>query len=164
MRNRILVLVIILLLGFARVQAQQRIERGEMNYLVATKQNSIIYRDTLYSGSQQFKHLFYRTKDQELINFYEKHQSNKIIGSALGLAGSVAIIIGAGKLSDGSTSKGTAWALMGGGFASLLTGGYLIFMGQRNLEAAVVLFNQRHSHTSLNIGLGDKQAGLVLKF
>jgi hypothetical protein len=164
MMKRLLLLTIMLISISVSTKAQQRIPRGEMSYLMATKQNSIIYRDTLYSGSQQFKYLFYRTRDETLIRFYEKHQSNKLIGSALGAAGAIAIFTGVSKLSNSSSSKGEAWAWLGGGVAGLLSGGYLIFMGQQNLQAAVTLFNQRYGHTSLNLGMGDKQAGLVLKF
>jgi hypothetical protein len=164
MMKRLLIVMILVTGFFVTANAQQRIQPGQMNYLLATKQNSIVYRDTLYSGSQQFKSLFYRTKDSDLIHFYEKHQANKIAGSALGLVGSIATITGISILSSGKSDKGSGWIWIGGGFASVLTGGYLIFMGQQNLNAAVTLFNQRYSRASLNIGVGDKQAGLVLKF
>jgi hypothetical protein len=164
MMKRLLVPMILLLIGFTTATAQQRLDPKGMNYLLATKQNSIVYRDTLYSGSQQFKSLFYRTKDQEIIRYYNKHQTNKVVGSALGLVGTVATLVGIGKLTSGNPDKGSGWVWLGGGFASLLTGGYLIFMGQQNLLVAVTLFNHRHSNTSLNIGVGDGQTGLVLKF
>ncbi|BFG69892.1 hypothetical protein KACHI17_07730 [Sediminibacterium sp. KACHI17] len=134
-----------------------------MQYIINPKPNNILYRDTLYRGSKQFMHLFYRTHDQQIIGLYQKHQSNKVAGQILGLAGSFAIIFGVGNLSD-ENRKGSGWALIGGGFASLMTGGYLSLQGQRNLALAVTLFNQRHNKAVLGVGVSQQQAGFVYKF
>lgn len=143
--------------------AQQRIEPGTMNYVISSKPNSIFYRDTLYKGSAQFRYLFYRTRDEELISLYHRHQANKIAGQALGVAGSVAIAIGAGFISS-ADSKGAGWGLIGGGFAALLSGGYLIMTGQQRLQMAVNLFNERYHKTALGIGVSGNNAGLVYTF
>ena len=114
------------------------------------------------NGAGQFRLLFYRSGDPEIIRLYTKHQSNKISGNIISLLGSVATIVGVSKLSG--DNKGTAWAFIGGGFAATLTGGYLIFRGQQHLQSAVDVFNYRYNRASLGIGLGDRQAGLVFKF
>jgi hypothetical protein len=144
-------------------QAQQRLEQGQMHYIINPKPNNILYRDTLYKGSKQFMQLFYRTRDQQIIHLYLKHQSNKVAGQILGLAGSFAIIFGVRNLSE-ENKKGTGWAMIGGGFASLITGGYLTLQGQRNLALAVTLFNQRHNKAVLGVGITQQQAGFVYKF
>lgn len=143
--------------------AQQRLEPGSMHYITNPKPNSIFYRDTLYRGSKEFMQLFYRTRDQQIIQLYEKHQSNKITGQVLGVVGSFALIFGISRVSS-EDQKGLGWALIGGGFASTLTSGYLILQSQRHLYSAVTLFNQRHNKASLGIGLAQQQAGLVYKF
>lgn len=157
------ILLLLVLLGAFQSSAQQRLEPKGMNYIVAAKPNSIIYHDTLFSGSKQFKYLFYRTQDQQLIRLVEKHQSNKITGQVLGLIGTIGTIAGIRQLSR-SDNKGMAWGLIGGGFAMTLTGGYLTLMGQRNLQMAVTLFNQRHNQASLGIGVANRSAGLVYQF
>ena len=81
-------------------QAQQRLEPGQMHYIINPKPNNIFYRDTLYQGSKQFMQLFYRTSDQQLIDLYLKHKSNKVAGQILGVAGSFAMIFGIRNLSD----------------------------------------------------------------
>lgn len=144
-------------------QAQERFEPGQMHYVINPKPNNILYRDTLYKGSKQFMQLFYRTRDQQIIDLYLKHQSNKVAGQILGIAGSFAIIFGVRNLSD-ENKKGTGWAMIGGGFASLITGGYLTLQGQRNLALAVTLFNQRHNKAVLGVGVAPQQAGFVYKF
>ena len=145
------------------VQAQQRLEPGQMQYIINPKPNNTLYRDTLYKGSKQFMQLFYRTRDQQIIDLYLKHQSNKVTGQILGLAGTFAIIFGVRNLSE-ENKKGTGWAMIGGGFASLMTGGYLTLQGQKNLALAVTLFNQRHNKAVLGVGVAQQQAGFVYKF
>lgn len=161
--KRIPVLILLGCLSCFGAGAQQKIDRNNMTYLVGVKPNNIIYRDTVYSGSKQFMHLFYRTHDPELIRYYEKHQSNKITGQVLSFAGTIATVVGIGMVSSGN-NRGTGWAVLGGGFATALTGGYLIFKGQQNLLNAVVLFNHTYNRASIGIGIGDKRAGLVMKF
>lgn len=144
--------------------AQQRIEPGIMNYIAAPKPNNIIYHDTLFKGSPQFAQLFYRSGNPEIIYFYEKHRSNKIIGQVMGITGTLATIFGISIISSSGSNKGTGWALLGGGFVATLTGGYLTFMGQRNLQMAVTLFNKQNHKAALGIGVAEKNAGLVFKF
>lgn len=161
--KRIYLLLGILLTGGLQVSAQYRLEKKGMTYVVAPKPNTIIYHDSVFSGSSQFTHLFYRTRDQQLIRLVEKHQSNKIAGQVLGVTGTIATLIGISKLSN-SDNKGLGWALLGGGFGATLTGGYLILMGQRNLQMAVTLFNQKQNQASLGIGVTNRAAGLVYQF
>ena len=160
--KKICILLLVVMAASKSSFAQQRIEPGLMNYIVGAKPNNIIYRDTLYKGSAQFMRLFARTRDEELMRLYRKHQSNKITGQALGLVGTVAIIVGVGQISRDNSSVG--WGLVGGGFAATLGGGYLTLMGQKNLAMAVTLFNQRYSRASIGIGVSDNAAGLVVKF
>lgn len=135
-----------------------------MHYIINPKPNSIIYRDTLYRGSKEFMQLFYRNNDTQLMELYRKHQSNKISGQVLGIVGSFALIIGIGRVSSDTKDKGVGWALIGGGFVSTLTSGYLLVQSQRNLNTAVTLFNQRYNKASLGIGISQQQAGFVYNF
>lgn len=163
MKKQVLLAIIILMIGFSS-KAQQRIDPKGMNYVMMRKPNNIIYHDTLYSGIKQFEQLFYRTMDIELIHLVEKHQSNKISGQILGIVGTIATIIGISKLTSVDGDKGAGWALVGGGFAVSLTGGYLTLMGQKNLNMAVTLFNQKYHQAALGIGVAGNNAGLVYKF
>ncbi len=143
--------------------AQQKMDKNGMNYLMAPKPNSILYHDTLYKGSVQFKQLFYRNGNYELIQLYERHQSNKIAGQVFGISGTIATIVGLSMLSSGG-NNGTAWIIFGTGFAATITGGYFTLMGQRNLQMAVTLFNQQQNKSSLGIGITKNNVGLVYKF
>lgn len=156
------ILLLLVVLGALPSSAQQRLDPKSMNYVVSPKPNSIIYHDTLFSGSKQFSALFYRTHDQQLIRLLEKHQANKVSGQVLGLIGTIGTIVGIGQLSG--NNKGLAWGLIGGGFAMTLTGGYLTLMGQRNLQMAVIVFNKRHNQASLGLGVANRSAGLVYQF
>ena len=144
--------------------AQQKIDKEGMNYVIALKPNSIFYHDTLYSGSKQFEGLFYRTRDNQLIRLVEKHQSNKIAGQILAITGSIATIFGISRVTSSGSDKGNGWVLACGGFAVTLTGGYLTMMGQRNLAMAVTLFNKKYHQTTLGIGVANSSVGLVYKF
>ncbi|NCI49944.1 hypothetical protein GWC95_08425 [Sediminibacterium roseum] len=141
--------------------AQRKLEPGGMTYLVAAKPNVIIYHDSVFNGVKEFRSLFYRHRDVELITYLERHQSNKITGQVLGFIGTLSTIIGVGTLSNNKTA---GWIMIGGGFASTITSGYLLMMGQRNLATAVTLFNRRYRTASLGIGVGGNTAGLVYKF
>lgn len=163
MKKWIVGFLLVFLVSENDVFAQQRLEPGKMHYLISVKPNNILYRDTIYRGSKEFMQLFYRTRDQQLIDLYQKHQSNKISGQILGVVGTFATIIGIGKISS-VDQKGLGWILAGGGFASVLTSGYLLMQGQKNLLMAVTLFNQRHNKAALGIGVSNQQAGLVYKF
>lgn len=161
--KKILILVLIATgISFAS-SAQQRMVPG-MNYIFNPKPNSILYHDTLFRGSAQFQQLFYRHGDIRLINYYEKHQANKIAGQVLGLAGTIASVIGISVVSSSGNNKGVGWGLVGGGFAATLTGGYLTLMSQRNLQMAVILFNAENHRAAVGIGVADKKTGLVFNF
>ena len=163
MKGLVFLIIFLAAIHFS-ASAQQRIEPGAMNFVVAPKPNNIIYHDTLYRGSAQFKSLFYRSRSPEIIYYYYKHQSNKIAGQVVGMAGTVATLVGISMVFSGGTNKGPGWAWLGGGFATTLVGGYLTFMGQRNLQTAVTLFNRQNHSSSLGIGVVDKNVGLVFKF
>ena len=146
------------------VSAQRLIDPKGMNYVISSKPNNIIFRDTLYSGKKQFEGLFYRTMDPQLIQLLDKHQSNKITGQILGFVGTIATIAGIRRLSGDNADKGAGWALIGGGLATTITGGYFSLMGQRNLQMAVTLFNKKYHQASIGIGVSEKNAGLVYNF
>ena len=146
------------------VNAQRRIDPKEMNYVISSKPNNIIYHDTLYSGKKQFEGLFYRTRDPQLIQLLEKHQSNKVAGQLLGFVGTIATIAGIKRLSGDNADKGAGWALIGGGLATTIAGGYFSLMGQRNLQMAVTLFNKKYHQAAIGIGFSEKNAGLVYNF
>jgi hypothetical protein len=144
--------------------AQQKLDPGGMNYLYSPKPNSIIYHDTLFKGSEQFRQLFYRQHDPVLMKLYNKHQSNKIWGQTLGFVGTVATVIGISVVSSSDGNKGVGWAMAGGGFVTTLFGGYLTLMGQQNLQLAVTLFNQPSRKTVLGLGVAHNKAGLAYNF
>ncbi len=152
-----------LLASVISVNAQQRIEPGGMTYFANPKPNTIIYHDTIYTGKKQFEQLFYRYGDFNLIQLVDRHQSNKIAGQVLGLVGTIATIAGIRKLSSSDDNKSTGWAMIGGGLAVTITGGYLTLMGQKNLQMAVILFNKQNHKAALGLGVADKEAGLVFK-
>jgi hypothetical protein len=168
MRNRTFVNALILVITFLSInnaaQAQIPLQKGKMNVLTNLKPNNILYRDTLYSGSKSFKSLLYRTNDPEIIRYYQKHQENKIVGQVVGLAGTVATIIGISELTGSNPNRGLGWSLVAGGFVSNLAGGFLLLESKRNLVNAVNLFNMKYNQSSIGIGVGDKQMGLVYKF
>jgi len=165
------IVFIVLLAGSNRLGAQQRFDPSKMNYLFNPKQNSIIYRDTVYRGSKEFRELFYRTHDDLLISFYQKHQSNKIWGNAFVGAGTVLTAYGVITLASGNT-PGTkinhtgAWVATGSGLLCTILGGYLMMEGQKNLLIAVQLFNQRYarSRVTASTGLSANGASFTLNF
>lgn len=143
--------------------AQQRMDPRGMTYIMMPKPNTIIYHDSIFTGSRQFRDLFYRTNDNELISYYKKHQSNKIAGQLVGLAGTIITVVGIHNIGS-SDHKGLGWALTGGGFATTLFGGYLSFRGTQNLQTAVTLFNQKYHRAALGIGTAKNTVGLVYNF
>lgn len=163
MKRAICFFTFLFLLVSIASHAQQRLDPKAMTYLIMQKPNNIIYHDTVFTGSKQFRDLFYRTQDNELIMYYKKHQANKITGQVMGLVGTIAMVIGIRKLSDDG-QKGLGWGLIGGGFATAIAGGYLTFKGQQNLQMAVTLFNQKYHRAALGIGVADNTVGLVYKF
>ncbi|MDE3237228.1 MAG: hypothetical protein KGO81_14865 [Bacteroidota bacterium] len=155
--------VFLLLFPFFVGNAQHRIDPSRMNYLFSPKPNSIIYRDTLYKGSQEFKVLFLRTMDDDLIRLYDKHQSNKIWGTILNFAGAIGIVTGI-KLAGDANTKTAGWITTGTSFLSTIAGAYLTTSSQRNLALAVALFNQRHNKVSAGIGFSPNGVGLAFNF
>ncbi|MBA4198536.1 MAG: hypothetical protein C0459_13390 [Chitinophaga sp.] len=158
-------LILIIILGCISfsVKAQLRLEPKQMVFVPTQKPNSIYYHDTLYRGSQEFKYLFYKTLDKDLIALYEKHQSNKVWGNIFTTLGTLATTAGIIMATNGS-DKTAGWITAGSGLACTITGGYLILKGQVNLAKAVNLFNDRYAKTQVGIGIGNKQAGLVINF
>ena len=142
--------------------AQQKLNQRGMTYLVGPKPNNIVYNDSVFRGSNEFKHLFFRTGDSRLIGYYEKHQANKIAGQVCGIVGAVGILVGINQLSG--TDQGLGWALIGGGFAASVTGGYFTMTAQKHLLMAVTLFNSQYNRSSAGIGVSHKSAGLVYNF
>src|SRR5437868_15268329 len=100
MKRAIYFFTFLFLLVSSMSHAQQRLNPKGMTYLIMQKPNNIVYHDTVFTGSKQFKELFFRTQDNELMMHYQKHQSNKITGQVLGLVGTVAIVIGIRKVSE----------------------------------------------------------------
>jgi len=147
------------------LSAQQRIDPAKMNYLVNPKPNSIIYHDTLYKGSAQYMHLFYRTRDSEIIRLYRKHQSNKIWGNIAGVVGTLATASGIIIASGNRTADHTGgWITAGSGLACTIFGGYLMMASQQNMAIAVDLFNNQYNKAALGVGISGNRAGLVLNF
>lgn len=144
------------------VIAQQALPKGKMNFIAMTKPNNIVFNDSIYKGSNQFKQLFYRTGNPEMIQSFQKHQSNKITGQVLSFSGAIALLIGINNLSG--SNKGMGWTLIGTGFAASIAGGYFTLVGQRHLLTAVDLFNNQYKKQTVSLGLGQQSAGLVYKF
>jgi hypothetical protein len=152
------------LLTAGKLSAQQKMNPRLMNYLPNLKPNTIVYRDTVYSGYQAFRGLFQRTGDKEMMQYLQRHQTQKILGQVLGLTGSFVLVFGVGELTRSGGNTTVGWILAGTGFASAITGGYLAMSAQRNLQMAVTLFNDKYRATALGIGTGYHQAGLVYQF
>jgi hypothetical protein len=160
--NKFFLLVICVIGSFTFCTAQQKFNPKGMNYLIGSKPNNIIYNDSVFRGSNEFKHLFYRTGNPELLALYSKHQSNKIVGQTLGFVGAIGILVGINNLNE--YSKRIGWTMIGGGLLTSIAGGYFTLSGQRNLQMAIAIFNQQYNKASIGIGIGDKSAGLVYKF
>ena len=160
-------LLILVLFSYSnRLLAQERIDHKQMNYLTNPKPNSILYDDTLYKGSNQYSILFYRTHDDVLINLYLKHQSNKVLGTAIGVVGTIATTVGVVMAAGGTSSANNTvgWITAGSGLACSIFGTYLIQSGQRNLALAVTLFNRKYNKSTVGIGVSGKNAGFVVNF
>ena len=81
--------------------------------------------------------------------------------------GTFATLWGVIKVSDRSISsseRSLAWISIIGGVGCDIGGTALITNGQKALATAVHLFNIKNSKTSFNIGVGNKEAGLVLNW
>jgi len=144
------------------VIAQQALPKGKMSYTAMTKPNNIVFNDSIFKGSVQFKQLFYRMGNPEIIHSFQKHQSNKITGQVLNFIGAITLISGISYLSG--NTKGLGWTLIGTGFAASIAGGYFTFVGQNHLLNAVDLFNEQNKKSTVSLGFGPQSAGLVYKF
>ena len=166
-----LVMKIIVFISFvfccSSLCAQQKLESGNMNYIYTSHPYCILYHDTLFSGSKQFRKLFYLTRNEPIINLYKLHQSCKVWGNGLAFVGTLATLWGVVKMSDrniSSSERSLAWAGIIGGLGCDIGGTALIMNGHKALATAVHLFNLKHSKTALNMGIGDKEAGLVVNW
>jgi hypothetical protein len=159
--KQLLILIVFLVVGLC-ANAQQKFNPKAMNYLIGPKPNNIIYHDSVFRGSNEFKHLFYRTGDPELLKLYSKHQTNKIVGQSLGFIGAISILVGINNLSGDTKSFG--WSMIGGGLLTSIAGGYFTLSGQRNLQMAIAIFNKQYNTASVGVGVGDRSVGLVYKF
>ncbi|MBA4257693.1 MAG: hypothetical protein C0446_00900 [Chitinophaga sp.] len=157
-----LIIIILLFISVQGLKAQQPLPRGTMSYTIMTKPNNIVYNDSIFKGSTQFKQLFYRTNNPEIIDAYLKHQRNKITGQLFGFAGAITLLVGVNNLSGSNKSMG--WTLIGAGFLSSIAGGYFNLIGQNHMLTAVNLFNQQHKKSTVSLGLGKQSAGLVYQF
>ncbi len=160
-------LIIIIISCSKDLLAQERVDHRKMNYFTNPKPNSIIFNDTLYKGSVQFSRLFYRTHDIDLINLYQRHQSNKLWGTALGVVGSIATTVGvimATSYNNNVNNNTAGWITAGSGLACSIFGAHLIQSGQKNLAMAVAIFNQKYNRTAIGIGVSGNNAGFVVNF
>jgi len=148
--------------------SQQRMEPGKMIYIYTNHPYCILYNDTLYSGSKEFRKLFYKTGNKPLIDLYKLHQSCKIWGNGIIYVGTIASIWGFTAISNKSsnTSQRTlGWVGLLGGIGCDIGGEVLIMNGQKALATAVHLFNIKYSKkTSVNLGVGYRAAGLVINW
>jgi len=156
--------LLILLQAFATSRAQQRMVPGQANYILNARTNSVLFRDTLYSGSRQFRELFLRTNDPLLIKWYRKHQLLKILGEFSVVTGSLAISTGIGLATGTGSTRNSGWIVAGSGLAMVINGGILLYSGQKALAGTLLLFNNKYVHASLDIGMSDNGVGLALNF
>jgi len=156
------VLLLVIFLFNMSSHAQQKLNRAGMTYIISTKPNNIVFHDSIFKGSAEFKHLFFRKGDANIIGLYEKHQTNKIVGQLASFVGAFGIIWGVNEISG--SNKGLGWTLIGGGFLSAAAGGYFTMASQKNLLMAITLFNQKYSRATVGIGAGDQSIGIVYKF
>ena len=157
----------VLLFFSTMLHAQQKMESKNMNYIYTSHPYCILYHDTLFSGSKEFRKLFYRTGNHPIIDLYKLHQSCKVWGNGLTFVGTLATIWGIAKVSDrsiNSSERSLAWVGILGGLGCDIGGEILILNGQKALATAVHLFNLRSSKTSVNLGVGNKEAGVVLNW
>ncbi|OIQ97513.1 hypothetical protein GALL_205230 [mine drainage metagenome] len=154
-------LVLVLLIGTKTLVAQERVDHQKMNYLFNPKQNSILYNDTLYKGSNQFKALFLSSDDKDLIRLYHQHQTAKIVGNISFTVGTLGIVFAS---SNNSISSGTKWGVIGGGVFCMIAGTLNIVRAQSAMQKAVYLFNKKHSKATVDIDVSGNNAGLVVNF
>jgi hypothetical protein len=136
-----------------------------MSYISTSKPNSIFYNDTLYNGSKAFRKLFLNTKDPQIIELYHRHQVNKVLGSALGTVGSIALTAGCIYASGNhpNISRGAGWTMIGTGLITAITGGILIKRATSNLLFATYFFNKRYANSKASIGISGDGVSFVVK-
>lgn len=154
-----------LMLAVGITNAQQHYDPKAMVYVQSNKPNTIIYNDTIYKGSSQYKTLFYRTGDKDLVKLYQQHQTNKIAGGIIGTLGSIALFVGVANASSSNTDNKTpGWIAAGSGLVATIAGGYLVLIGQQKITLATELFTKRYAKTTAGIGFTGNGVGLVVKF
>ena len=163
--GRASMLLVVLLCFIICGNAQTRVFPKQMNYISTSKPNSIFYNDTLYNGSKAFKKLFYNTKDPQIIELYYRHQVNKILGSAMGTVGSIALTAGCIYASSNhpNISRGAGWTMIGTGLVTAITGGYLLKRATSNLLFATYFFNKRYANPKASIGISGDGVSFALK-
>jgi arginine deiminase len=145
--------------------AQQPYNHNKMVFAPTNKPNTIIYNDTIYKGSSQFKNLFLRTGNVELAMMYKEHQTNKITGNIITTIGTVATIVGVSEATRSGGNNTVGWLVTGGGLVATITGGYFILVGQQRLIAATELFNKRYAtKATAGVGITNNGIGVVVKF
>ncbi len=154
-------LFFILLISSKNLMAQERVDHQKMNYLINPKQNSILYNDTLYKGSNQFRVLFLSSGDKDLIKLYHQHQAAKISGNIIFTAGTLGIIFAS---ANNNISSGTKWGVIGGGAFCMILGTFNLLKGQMAMYKAVTLFNKKHNKTTVGFDVTGNNAGLVVNF
>ena len=163
MKHILIFFSIILLVN--TLAAQQPYNPKKMVFVATNKPNTIIYNDTIYKGSNQYKSLLLRTGDKDLIKLYQQHQSNKISGSIIGTLGTLAMFIGVANASSNADNKTTGWIAAGSGLAATIVGSYLVLVGQQKIAIATELFNTRYAaRTTAGVGIIGNGVGLVVKF
>ncbi len=147
--------------------AQQKLEPGKMSYIYTSHPYCILYKDTIYAGSREFRKLFYRTGNQPLIDLYKLHQKCKIWGNGITYVGTIASIWGIATISDktsSSSQRTLGWVSLIGGVGCDIGGTILIMNGQKALATAVHLFNLKYAKATVGIGVGAQEAGLVMNW
>ena len=152
-----------LLLGLCS-HAQQPLPQKQMTYLSTAKPNSIFYNDTFYNGSREYRKLFYRTNDPQLIHLYKKHQFDKIVGFALNTTGIISLTAGTIYASSyhPNISRGVGWGMVGAGVVAAITGSYLTTQSVNDLLVASYLFNKRYGNPKAAIGISNGGLSFVL--
>ncbi len=143
------------------LHAQIKINPKQMNYFTNGKPYNIFYNDTIYMGAKQFKQLFLRTGDAQLIHLYHQHQTNKIIGQIVFSAGIASTYVA---LLGNNVSNNSKWIGAVGGVFAMIAGTIEITKAYQALQKAVFLFNQKHNTISANASITSNGIGLTFNF
>ena len=160
---RLLLLQCFLVLSYFAV-AQQPLPQKQMSYLSTAKPNSIFYNDTFYNGSREYRKLFYRTNDPQLIQLYKKHQVDKILGFVLSTTGFISLTAGTIYASSyhPNISRGVGWGMVGTGVVAAIAGTYLTTQSVNDLLVADYLFNKRYGNPKAAVGISNGGLSFVL--